>query len=338
MIPLNLVITTAGMIAFTAAQLERDIDFTIARVGVTDRVFTVAPTLTALPGETKRIGAISGKAVGADTVHLMVRDADPDNYTVRGFGLFLADGTLFAVYGQADVLVEKSALSTLLLALDLRFPTDIVTRIVFGDANFLNPPATEAVAGVAAVATRAEVAAGRNAAKMVTPAGLAGALPTGIITLFFGADAPAGWAICNGQTVARNDGTGTITTPDLRGRVAVGVSADHALGAAFGASTQTATTKAAGDHSHAADGLKGTSANAATGVTLQYATNGGYAGGGTQTAVAAGSQGTPPALTDPGHSHAVAVTGSTASAGSHSHDVQIDPTQPSLALHYIMRL
>jgi hypothetical protein len=37
---------------------------------------------------------------------------------VRGFGLYLEDGTLFAVYGQTDPILEKAAAATFYLAID----------------------------------------------------------------------------------------------------------------------------------------------------------------------------------------------------------------------------
>lgn len=89
-------------------------------------------------------------------------------------------------------------------------------------------------------------------------------VPTGAICLWFGlaAAVPAGWAICNGATVARSDGLGTITTPDMTDRVPVGVG-DFDLGETFGAATvaagttglggthnHTGSTAAAGEHSH----------------------------------------------------------------------------------------
>lgn len=79
-------------------------------------------------------------------------------------------------------------------------------------------------------------------------------VPVGGIMLWYGdADSvPSGWAICNGQTVPRSSGAGTIQTPDLRGRVAVGVSPDFPFGSAGGAASRTLTTQAAGDHAHSA--------------------------------------------------------------------------------------
>lgn len=175
---LSLVITTAGLQRFTAAQLGEDIDLTVSQVGLSDAAFVAAPTLTALPGEFRRIATISGAATGPDTVHLVVRDAAELQYEVRGFGLFLADGTLFAVYAQAEPIFEKSTRSVMHIAIDLVFPTGTATSLAFGDTNFLNPAATATVAGVVELATPDEIAAGTDTTRAVTPAGLAARLAT----------------------------------------------------------------------------------------------------------------------------------------------------------------
>lgn len=166
---LALTITQAGHSRFTAAQVDDDIDLSISAVGLSDRAFVAAPTLTALPGEFRRVSTISGEAIGDNVVHMVVRDADPLAYTVRGFGLFLADGTLFATFAHAGVLFEKSALSDMHLAIDIAFPTGNVEQLTFGDTNFLNPPATTATRGVVELATQEEVDAGEDAERVVTP-------------------------------------------------------------------------------------------------------------------------------------------------------------------------
>ncbi|GAA0448704.1 MULTISPECIES: gp53-like domain-containing protein [Sphingomonas] len=170
---LALTITQAGHSRFTAAQVDDDIDLSISAVGLSDRAFVAAPTLTALPGEFRRVSTISGEAIGDNVVHMVVRDADPLAYTVRSFGLFLADGTLFATYAQADPLFEKSALSDMHLAIDIAFPTGNVEQLTFGDTNFLNPPATTATRGVVELATQEEVDTGEDTERVVTPRTLA---------------------------------------------------------------------------------------------------------------------------------------------------------------------
>lgn len=159
---LSLMMTTAGLGRFTAAQVEDDIDLTVAQVGFTNTAFVASPTLTALPGEFRRIATISGQAIGNNVVHMIIRDEAPISYEVCGFGLFLADGTLFAFYGQGTPIAEKAAIATLQMAIDIAFPTSDIANIVFGDTNFLNPPATTEIAGVVELATQAEADAGAD--------------------------------------------------------------------------------------------------------------------------------------------------------------------------------
>lgn len=351
MTALPLIITTAGLARFTAAQVDEDIDLGISSVGLTDQTFVAAPTLTALPGQFREVDTLSGEAVGDNIVHMIVRDAAELSYTVRGFGLFLADGTLFAVYGQEEPLFEKSAAATMLLAVDMAFPTGNVELIEFGDTNFLNPPATTERAGVVELATEIEAISGIDPQRAVTPAVMKAAIaaalsamfPIGFVGKYWGnaEDAPAGWAICNGQTVARSDGAGNITTPDFRNRVPVGAGDVFDFGEVAGAFSKTVDSADAGEHGHtgtaaphghgftasASDTVPG--ANMTVSATYKIET----AGGGTDKTI---------------KTVAISIDGDTAdsapaeltidSAGEHRHEVTIDVTQPSLALHFIMRI
>lgn len=347
MTALPLIITTAGLARFTAAQVDDDIDLGITSVGLTDQTFVAAPTLTALPGQFREVDTISGEAVGDNIVHMIVRDAAELSYVVRGFGLFLEDGTLFAVYGQEQPLFEKSAATTMLLAVDMAFPTGDVSSITFGDTNFLNPPATTQRMGVVRLADAAALAAGAND-RVITAADLQALLwalfPVGFIGEFFGEeeDCPAGWAICNGQTVARSDGAGDVTTPDLRDRTVIGAGGAHALGAAIGAFTKTVSTEHAGAHEHEATADAHTHNFAASGATnvpggTSLTLGPSYkietAGGGTDKTIKEF------ALAIDGPTGVASATNvEVASSGAHEHDVTVDVTQPSLALHFIMRI
>ena len=48
-------------------------------------------------------------------------------------------------------------------------------------------------------------------------------LPAGIIVMWTGSVAPNGWALCDGGSYTRLDGSGTIISPDLRGRFVLGI-------------------------------------------------------------------------------------------------------------------
>lgn len=69
-------------------------------------------------------------------------------------------------------------------------------------------------------------------------------VPVGIIVAWSGTISiiPAGWTLCNGVTVSRSDGKGTITPPDLRDRFVIGASQDNsgvAMTTVTGSSTQS---------------------------------------------------------------------------------------------------
>ncbi|HGP0656537.1 TPA: hypothetical protein ACKP0Q_004572 [Stenotrophomonas maltophilia] len=144
----------------------------ITQIGLTSTAFVPSAGLTALPGEIKRVATFGGQAVGDDTVHVTIRDDSATSYTLRGFGLYLADGTLFASYGQADPIMEKSAASMLLLATDTRFSGIDTTQIQFGDAGFLYPPATTEVVGVVELATSTEAEDATDTQRAATPRGV----------------------------------------------------------------------------------------------------------------------------------------------------------------------
>lgn len=144
----------------------------VTQIGLTSTAFTPSAGLTALPGEIKRVATFGGQAVGDDTLHVTIRDDSTTAYSLRGFGLYLADGTLFATYGQTDPIMEKTAASMLLLATDARFTEVDITQIQFGNAEFVYPPATTEVLGVVELATNTEAEDAADTQRAVTPRGL----------------------------------------------------------------------------------------------------------------------------------------------------------------------
>jgi microcystin-dependent protein len=179
---LILSVTEAGLAALRNTQGDGTNAVRIAYATVTATAFTPGQ---AVPDEIKRIATIAGGATAADTIHVTISDASKDVYTVRGFGFYLADGTLFASYGQADVIVEKSAGAVMMLACDVQFATVSASQIVFGDTTFVNPAATPDTLGVVKLATDEDAKAGRDTQKALVPANLLAAL-----NARFGAGAP----------------------------------------------------------------------------------------------------------------------------------------------------
>lgn len=171
--PLQLVITNGGIAALVDAQSGETDAIRIAEIGLTATAFDAAPTLVALPGELARIDSVHGQSVAENVIHMTATDASAAVYDLRGVGLYLADGTLFATYGQDDPLFRKVSIASFLLAFDVKFSGDVADVIEFGDANFTYPPATEAIRGVAKIATQARVDAeedaGDDAETIVTP-------------------------------------------------------------------------------------------------------------------------------------------------------------------------
>jgi len=333
MTALKLILTQAGITRFAAAQMGDPIDLTVAAIGLTAQDFYAAPTLTALPGEHRRIAAVSGAVVGDNTVHIVMRDDEEVGYTVRGFGLILADGTLLAAYGQPTPIFEKSPATTLHLPLDVAFPTAAINSLTFGDANFLNPAATTKKKGVVELATKTEGRAGEDATRVppvaVVQAMLEQRLPAGSILQWFGAadTVPDGWALCDGRAVDRADGKGQITTPDMRGRVAVGATNAAPAGAIFGATSKDLNTGSAGSHTPTAT------------VTIEKTSTGNTVGTTTRNVDAGGSANnvvTGVTLNDPTHAHTASAVVDAVPA--HDHTVTVDVTQPSLSLHYIMKI
>lgn len=165
----TITLTTAGIDALVDAQDAITAAIEITEIGLADASFIAAPTLIALPHEFKRIGAVGGEAVSENMIHMAAQDSTTDVYTAYGLGLYLADGTLFGTYAQVTPLVNKVSIASFLISLDVAFMSSIAAAITFGDANFLNPPATETVQGVARIATNAQADAGVNDATIMSP-------------------------------------------------------------------------------------------------------------------------------------------------------------------------
>lgn len=178
-------ITTAGRAKLVNDPNTGTNTVLISHIGLTSTGFTPTAAMTQLPGEFKRMTSFGGKSVAADTIHVTLQDSGAEKYTLRGFGLYLSDGTLFALYGQTDAIMEKASISTLLLSADVVLADIDTAQIKFGSAEFLNPPATTEVAGVVELATESETATGSDTSRGVTPRGLKAALDSR-----FGANAP----------------------------------------------------------------------------------------------------------------------------------------------------
>lgn len=170
---LPLTITRTGLSALVDAQAGEINAVRIASMGLTASPFIAAPTLTSLPGEHTRLETVGGNAVSENVLHVVASDSTDSTYTVTGIGLFTDGGDLFGIFSLEsgeDALFEKAAAATFLFAADITFEGGEAALIDFGEANFLNPPASATVKGVAKLATDSDWEDGGNQEKIVTPA------------------------------------------------------------------------------------------------------------------------------------------------------------------------
>lgn len=170
---IDITITDAGRAEVINADNTGTAPVTIAEIGLGTGNYLPSASQTALQAEFKRLNTIAGEVVADDTIHVVAKDEGIDDYDVAEFGLYLASGTLFAVYSvPSGFIIEKSAASTMMLAVDIILSTLNATSITFGSTEFTNPPASETVQGVTLYATEAEHQAGTIGNKASTPAGV----------------------------------------------------------------------------------------------------------------------------------------------------------------------
>lgn len=186
---LRFTVTRRGREAIVNAEQNGTAPVLAHSLGLTAEVIEPDREMQTLPGEHTRLLSIKGGATARDTIHVTARDATDATYSVRGMGLFLADGTLLAVYGQPSVLAEKSTQAVLLLAADLQFADIAATDITFGDTNFDLNIGTEDKAGALELATPAETAGGLDATRAIHPKAL-----RALLDGRFGAGAPSAFA------------------------------------------------------------------------------------------------------------------------------------------------
>ncbi len=203
---LKMIITQAGLDEVVAASQAGTDTVLITEVGYGTGQYQASDDQTSLQEEFKRMTSVAGGAVASNLIHCAVEDVSEDEYTVYEVGLYTDKGTLFAVYSQNTPILQKSSKAISLLAIDIAvtdFSADVVT---FGDANFLNPPATTRQLGVVELATDEETITGTDATRVVTPAGLSARTATtgrtGLIRIASMAEAAEGKNQTNALTPA----------------------------------------------------------------------------------------------------------------------------------------
>lgn len=229
----NVVITSAGLAALVNAENNGTLPVKITKFGLGTGNYTPSADQTALQSKFKEITALSGGDVGDNTIHVTMSDTSSDAYTVNEVGVYLEDGTLFAVSSQpTGAILQKASGSQGLLSIDLVISGGTSGITVDGDTNFFNPPATTQTAGVAKLASLDEIKTGTNSSKAVTPSGVfnfvktyvteaidalktllrkeiaaaaLAAVPIGACIFYLGTEIPDGFLLMNGASVAKAD-------------------------------------------------------------------------------------------------------------------------------------
>jgi hypothetical protein len=289
--PIEFILTAAGKAAIVNAANTGTNPVVIDRVGVGSASWSPTAAATALQTEIKKISTIGGAAVADDTIHITASDTSSDVYTVREIGLFLADGTLLAVYSQSAAIITKGADTVALIAADLVITGLPAGSVTVGDVTFDYPQATETVKGVAEIATTAESQAGTDDTRMLTPKKLQDVTATttrsGVVELATSAETITGTDAVRAVTPA---GLAARTaTVDRRGIVELATNAETEAGT----DTERAVTPAGLLARTATDARIGlvelaTGAETITGVDLQRAVTPGALAGLTATTLRRG--------------------------------------------------
>ena len=184
-------------------------------------------------------------------------------------------------------------------------------------------------------------------------------VPTGTITLWYGSSGsvPSGWGVCDGTLYNKADLSGTIQSPDLRDKVAMGVGTLQATPqGTYGAATASATSGAAGAHSHTTSGdgahshnptIQGHALSISEMPAHTHTVGAGSGGSGLESGQ--GNTGSTFTTSSQGggaaHTHGITFTGTdgthshaTDTAAAHTHGVTVATYQPAVALHYILKL
>ena len=166
----KMLITNAGLAEIVNAEQSGTAPVVLSHVAFGTGQYTATADLTKLKSEFKRFDSVAGGAISDNMIHLTVHDNSADKYTVNEVGVFTASGTLFAVISQTTPIMEKSATSESMLAIDIALTDIDASSITVGDTNFVLNPATTAAAGIVELATDAEAKAGTDTTRAMTPA------------------------------------------------------------------------------------------------------------------------------------------------------------------------
>lgn len=249
MTALALTITDAGRAAIVNAQNTGTAPIVISQIALGSGTYnpTDAPgaARTALAAEIKRITTFGADVVADDTLHVTITDTSADTYDLGEVGLYTNTGVLFAFYAHTTHILEKGAQQFVLLSADILLTSVPPGSVTIGDTDFMLPPATTTRQGIIELATDAEVDAGTDTARAVTPKGMAlailSAFPVGAVYITTTNNNPSTflggtWAqIAQGRTLM---GVGTLGSDT------------YSAGSTGGAARVTLTTAEMPAHNH----------------------------------------------------------------------------------------
>lgn len=231
MTTLALTITDAGRAAIVNATNTGAGPVVLSQIALGSATYAAPSTSqTALVAEVKRISTFGADVVADDIIHITITDTSPDIYTLGEFGIYTDTGALFAVYSQTTPILEKGEQQLVLLSADILLTSVPPGSVTIGGAEFMLPPATTARQGVVELATVEEVQAGTDAARVVTPAGLASRTATeerhGLVELATATEVQAGTD--TGRAVTPAGLSARFATTDRRGLVELATSGEAA--------------------------------------------------------------------------------------------------------------
>lgn len=193
---LQFIITNAGKAAIVNAQNTGTAPVTIASVGFGSTSWSPTDTAVSLQSEVKRITAIGGDVVNSDTIHVNVGDSSTDAYVIREIGLFLTDGTLFAITSSPSDILDKQPSISVNMAVDIVVTNLPAGSVTVGGISISNPPASNTVAGAIMTASGSETSDGLSTTKAVTPSSLlsrtASLIRAGLVRLATGSETASG--------------------------------------------------------------------------------------------------------------------------------------------------
>ena len=194
---MNIVLTNAGLQKIINAEQTGTAPVVISQIAFGSGQYTANASQIALQNEIKRLPVISGGTDNNHSIHVAAQDTSSDAYSVYEFGIFLSDGTLFAIYSQTGTpILQKSISSVAQFECGIILQGVNVQSISFGDVSFSYPYATEMNAGIVELATNAEAQAGTDNTRAITPATLQQVTATetrkGVVELASTAEAQAG--------------------------------------------------------------------------------------------------------------------------------------------------